>query len=50
MSFVDNTDSAWRRWGEIDPYFGVVSFPQFHRSELNEKSLKQFFLTGRRHG
>ena len=45
MSFV--SDSDWRKWGEIDPYFGVVSFEEF-KAERIAGNLERFFATGRR--
>jgi SAM-dependent methyltransferase len=45
MSFV--SDSHWRKWGAIDPYFGVVSFPEF-KSDRIEENIESFFETGRR--
>jgi hypothetical protein len=31
------TDRHWRKWGETDPYFGVVSFPEFKASHRRER-------------
>lgn len=45
MSFV--SDSDWRKWGEIDPYFGVVSFDEF-KAERIAGNRERFFATGRR--
>ncbi|MCB1524763.1 MAG: class I SAM-dependent methyltransferase [Rhodoblastus sp.] len=45
MSFV--SDSDWRKWGEIDPYFGVVSFEEF-KAERIAGNRERFFATGRR--
>ena len=45
MSFV--SDSDWRKWGEIDPYFGVVSFEEF-KAERIAGNRERFFASGRR--
>lgn len=45
MSFV--SDSDWRKWGRIDPYFGVVSFDEFRADRIAENR-DRFFGTGRR--
>ncbi|MEI2735100.1 MAG: methyltransferase domain-containing protein [Rhodoblastus sp.] len=45
MSFV--SDSDWRKWGQIDPYFGVVSFDEFKVDRIDENRTR-FFDTGRR--
>ena len=45
MSFV--SDGDWRKWGEIDPYFGVVSFDEF-KAERIAGNRERFFATGRR--
>ncbi len=39
----------WERYGAIDPYYGVLSEPDFHRSHLDEAARERFFQTGRRH-
>lgn len=38
-----DTDRDWRIWGETDPYYGVVSAPQFRREQID---IDEFFLTG----
>ena len=45
VSFV--SDSDWRKWGQIDPYFGVVSFDEFKVDRIDENRTR-FFDTGRR--
>lgn len=44
-----DTDKAWEKWGQTDPYFGVVSHPRFHKFNLTEDSLHDFFATGEKH-
>ena len=39
------TDRNWRKWGEIDPYYAVVSHPEFRKDSLDE-SREQFFALG----
>lgn len=39
------TDDEWRRWGEIDPYYGVLSDEKY-RSESLSPNLEEFFATG----
>jgi trans-aconitate methyltransferase len=43
-----NTDVAWSRWGDLDPYFGVLSDARYRRSRLND-NLESFFESGERH-
>jgi ubiquinone/menaquinone biosynthesis C-methylase UbiE len=42
-----NTDRQWRKWGETDPYFGVITFPEFRAHRIAE-NLDSFFQMGRR--
>jgi cyclopropane fatty-acyl-phospholipid synthase-like methyltransferase len=44
-----STDIAWEEWGRRDPYFGVITDPQFRRSEINEHSKREFFESGESH-
>lgn len=46
---VESTDKAWRRLGQIDPYFAVVSHEQFRTESLNASARKQFFEMGEVH-
>lgn len=39
----------WERYGAVDPYYGVLSKPDFHRSRLDEAARERFFQTGHRH-
>jgi ubiquinone/menaquinone biosynthesis C-methylase UbiE len=39
----------WERYGALDPYYGVLSEPDFHRSRLDEATRERFFESGRRH-
>lgn len=40
-----STDKDWKRWGQTDPYFGVVSHPQF-RSGSIAQNRDAFFRSG----
>jgi 2-polyprenyl-3-methyl-5-hydroxy-6-metoxy-1,4-benzoquinol methylase len=42
-----SSDRDWRKWGRSDPYFGVVSWPEFRTDRLAE-NIDRFFETGRR--
>jgi hypothetical protein len=42
---MPNTDAAWERWGEADPYYGVLASPQFRRPQLSDH-LSEFFASG----
>lgn len=39
----------WERYGAVDPYYGVLSEPDFRRAYLDEAARERFFQTGRRH-
>jgi SAM-dependent methyltransferase len=41
-----STDADWDKWGETDPYFGVLSSDEFHAENLNEESRANFFKSG----
>ncbi|KAF0152403.1 MAG: type 11 methyltransferase [Ignavibacteria bacterium] len=41
-----NTDNHWERFGKIDPYFGVISHDEYHKSNINDEIKKKFFETG----
>jgi len=43
------TDSEWDRWGQQDPYFGVLAHPKFRRTNLTEDVRAEFLATGRAH-
>jgi SAM-dependent methyltransferase len=43
-----NTDVAWAKWGDMDPYFGVLSDPRYRRQAL-EVNLGSFFNSGEQH-
>jgi ubiquinone/menaquinone biosynthesis C-methylase UbiE len=39
----------WERYGALDPYYGVLSAPDFHHARLDAETRERFFATGRRH-
>jgi SAM-dependent methyltransferase len=41
-----NTDLDWKRIAEDQPYFGVISQPDFLRANLNEEALGTFWESG----
>ena len=44
-----STDVAWEEWGRRDPYFGVITDQKFRRSEMDDRSKKEFFESGESH-
>lgn len=40
-----NTDKAWDRWGQLDPYFGVLAEDRFARGNI-ELHRDEFFASG----
>jgi 2-polyprenyl-3-methyl-5-hydroxy-6-metoxy-1,4-benzoquinol methylase len=40
-----DSDTAWKKWGEQDPYFGVISHPRFRRDNFAEHRAR-FFESG----
>lgn len=49
MLTPNDTDKDWKAWGKENPYFGVISDPKFHGSNLDDKTLREFFASGERH-
>lgn len=44
-----STDRDWQRWGEQDPYYGVITSDQFRSESLTPESRAAFFETGFHH-
>jgi SAM-dependent methyltransferase len=44
-----SSDADWKKWGEVDPYFGVVTHEEFRRDKLTQQSLDRFFRSGEQH-
>lgn len=49
MALPNDTDRDWRTWGDVNPYFGVISDPKFLSANLSNDSLHDFFATGEHH-
>jgi ubiquinone/menaquinone biosynthesis C-methylase UbiE len=45
---LTDTDRAWRKWGESDPYYAVLSASKFRRATAAEHEA-EFFESGVRH-
>ena len=45
MAWINDTDTEWKRCGEKDPYFAVLSSTRFRCGENSD----EFFQTGRDH-
>jgi len=43
------TDRDWQKWGEQEPYFGVLSCEHFRKSNLSEEGRAEFFRSGEEH-
>ena len=46
---TENTDRAWEKYGEIDPYFGVLNLEKFRGQSLNPEVLQDFLASGSDH-
>jgi ubiquinone/menaquinone biosynthesis C-methylase UbiE len=46
---IYNPARQWERYGALDPYYGVISAPDFHHAGLNAATRERFFDTGRQH-
>jgi SAM-dependent methyltransferase len=46
---MSKTDDAWKKWGETDPYYGVLSAPEFRSENLTPETLAKFFASGDDH-
>jgi SAM-dependent methyltransferase len=44
--FATDPSKHWKRWGEVDPYFGVLTSPDFRRGKLDENARREFFASG----
>ncbi len=45
MAWINDTDAEWRKWGETDPYFAVLTSSRYR----NRANTKDFFQTGEDH-
>src|SRR4051812_36791603 len=46
---ANDAQRHWRKWGEQNPFFGVLSHPKFLNVNLTEQSLEEFFQSGEHH-
>ncbi len=46
---MNSTDDHWKLWGERDPYYGVITRPQYRRGALDAQTLDAFFDSGDGH-
>jgi SAM-dependent methyltransferase len=44
-----NTDADWDYYGNVDPYFGVLTNERFTRDNFDDAARQMFFDSGRRH-
>lgn len=44
-----HTDIAWEQWGLREPYYGVLTQPQFRSDALTPEAKDVFFASGRHH-
>jgi SAM-dependent methyltransferase len=44
-----NTDKAWQRFGQIDPYFAVLAHPRFRDAAKEGETRREFFTSGAEH-
>jgi SAM-dependent methyltransferase len=49
MFTAKDSDKHWERYGQIDPYYGVVSVERFKSENLTEGAIEEFFDSGRAH-
>jgi SAM-dependent methyltransferase len=45
LAWISDTDSEWKKWGEQNPYFAVLSSPRYRCGE----NTIEFFQTGQNH-
>lgn len=43
---MTNSDSAWRKWGQRDAYYGVLSSNEYRSSNIDLSTKDTFFRTG----
>src|SRR6266550_1447345 len=48
MSPINNSDKDWERFGKTDPYFAVLTAPEFH-GRLSDSERAKFFASGEGH-
>jgi SAM-dependent methyltransferase len=48
MPLINNSDKDWERFGKTDPYFAVLTAPEFH-GRLSDTEREKFFASGQTH-
>ena len=46
---VRDTDADWRELGQTEPYWGVISHPDFRSENLTPERIEQFYQSGPYH-
>lgn len=46
---VQDTDVEWEKWGSRDPYFSVLTQPQYRAATIADVDYRAFFESGRGH-
>jgi 2-polyprenyl-3-methyl-5-hydroxy-6-metoxy-1,4-benzoquinol methylase len=46
---MGNTDKAWQKVGQIDPYFAVLAHPRFRAAAEDGETRHEFFTSGAEH-
>lgn len=44
-----NTDKDWEKWGQKDPYFGVLADDKFRNQNIDADAKAEFFESGKAH-
>lgn len=44
----DRASHQWERYAALDPYYAVLTAPEWHREHIDSAKREQFFATGRR--
>ncbi|MDQ8202274.1 class I SAM-dependent methyltransferase [Pelagicoccus sp. SDUM812003] len=44
-----DTDAHWEKWGELDPYYAVLTNDSYRSANLTDQSKKAFFDSGESH-
>jgi SAM-dependent methyltransferase len=45
----DNSDSSWKKWGDRDPYYGVLASDEFKLDAITPAAKNAFFSSGLSH-
>ncbi len=46
---MKSTDKAWERWGNEQPYYGVLTSDEFLSQNITESTKRKFFQSGENH-